>query len=415
MVLKRHLSNDRASATSLRAQASRWLGAAAVALGLSATSCASYVDPAGPVSIDHIEITQGIQTFLNQVPLIAGKTTFVRVLVRANPGLGATPTIGARLVVDGSAAALEPTGVRSLVPAAAGSDRRVLTDSFLFRLPEDITRAGFRSAHVELVPDGASAAATPLTNAGFDLNFRPSGASVALNVYGVRTRYHGVPTAAQARFGLTSSVWPERPFSVFEPQRAGAEGMLPLASLTISRLPGDPIGDLDCRYDGNACAGYVDERPWAQGLIDREHPEGGTIIVILQPEIATGHSGYSFRSPRGNCVINLQADEVDVGATLAHEIGHCLGLPHTFEDPNYPRLNGALGPTSAGALGDFVALRATPDPVLIPGQDAAGNVTAYDTMDYGLNSWFSPYNYCRALAVTSNGRLLCPPHLDGWN
>lgn len=385
-----------------------WLSGAAGSLGLALGGCAA-ADP-NPVSIDHIEVTQGIQTMLNQVPLVANKTTFVRVLVRANVASGTGSTsVGARLILDGLPA-IEPIGVRTLVPSATGSDPRVLDEGFLFQLPNEATAAGLRSARVELVPaDGAGAVVG--ANATISLRFGPSGAPPSLRFYGVRYGYHNVPTSAQAHLGLTSSVWSPLPFETFEAQRAGAEGMLPIASLSIDRLPDDPVGNFDCRFtgapDNGGCAGYEDARPWAQALIDAAHPEGGAWIVVLQPERAGGHLGAYFASPRGNHVINFQADTMDIGSTLAHEIGHGLGLLHTFEDPNYPR--------PEGALGDFNALRATPTPELISGQDAAGNTTAFDTMAYSFRSWFSPYNYCRALAVTSGGRTLCPPRLDGWN
>lgn len=56
-------------------------------------------DPApqpGDVGIERVELTQHIQDLANQVPLLAGKPTYVRVFVRGNvEGGAAVPTVGA--------------------------------------------------------------------------------------------------------------------------------------------------------------------------------------------------------------------------------------------------------------------------------------------------------------------------------
>jgi hypothetical protein len=101
---------------------------------------------------------------------------------------------------------------------------------------------------------------------------------------------------------------------------------------------------------------------------------------------------------------------------MAHEIGHALGMLHTFGsgmDPNYPRPGGRLVDDPGGGLGPFVGVRYTPTISLVVGQDAAGKDTAFDLMSYKSPAWYSPYNYCKALKVASGGAQSCPSTLQG--
>jgi hypothetical protein len=238
---------------------------------------------------------------------------------------------------------------------------------------------------------------------------------VSLSVFGVRYSYYNVPPAMQAQQGLVSEWWQARPASAWEPQRVTAENALPLAHLSIVDLaPSDDWGSfyVNCRGAQDprgvwGCAGYEDGRNRARDIIDARCPSGGCWIVVLQPEIDYRHDGWSFWSAHGNFVVNLQgeAQPMEQGLTLAHELGHGLTLPHTWDDPSYPRGDGGMGP--------FVGLRYSPTFSVVPGTDEFGRTTAYDLMSYGWPWWLSPYNYCKALRVASGSRLVCPSTLRG--
>lgn len=364
------------------------------------------------VAIDGVEVTQSIQNSAGQVPLLASKRTFVRVYVRGtDDGRGPLSGTSATLTVQGDSRTFRPIVNSTITASPWGSDIRTLNGSFLFELDGAAIAAGTRELTVRVNPPlgrGDGWQVVKHVNSAF-------APATGLGVFGARYSYTNVPPAMQQQLGLTSSRWPARPVSAWEPLRRTAENALPLSRLTVSDLaPASAWGsvDIDCRAvlggDGRwGCAGYEDGRTWASNTIDARCPNGGCWIVLLQPEIDLGHHGAWWRTGRGNHAINLQGEQspTEQGLTLAHEIGHGLGLPHTWEDSSYPRRDGGLGP--------FVALRHSPGISLVSGQDVSGRTTAYDVMSYSGPAWFSPYNYCKALGTASGGRTTCPGGLNG--
>jgi hypothetical protein len=199
-----------------------------------------------------------------------------------------------------------------------------------------------------------------------------------------------------------------------------AENALPLTTLTVADDSTSAWGSktFDCKAvhdpttDQWSCDGYRDAKTWETSYADVLCPHGGCYVMLLQPEIDAGEDGTSWTSTAGNHVMNMQgeADPHNQGNTLAHELGHALGLlhadPHLSDsDPNYPRSDGGLGP--------FVAVRSVPALELVPGKDAHGTTVAYDLMSYKRPAWFSPYNYCKALAALPGNHPVCSPGLEG--
>lgn len=364
------------------------------------------------VAIDGVQVTQGIQTKDNAVPLIAGKRTFVRVFVR-NTDRFAGPVfdVGASLTVDGESRTYEPLLAPTVTATGGGGDPGTLSDSFLFELDKAAIGTGRRYLSVTVTPPGGMPAHRLLL-----VDFQDGGPARDLQVFGARYSYWNIPPAMQQQIGVPNSLWPARPIVAWESMRATAENALPVAHLTINEIaPTSSWGSVffDCRAVQDptgtwGCGGYVDARPWAEGQVDSRCPGGGCWIVVLQPEIdTTGHHGAHYVDGRGNHVINLQGESspIEQGLTMAHEIGHGLGLPHTWDDPTYPRADGGLGP--------FVGLRSTPAFSLVPGESQTGQTAAFDLMSYQGPAWFSPHNYCRALADSSAGRITCPSGLTG--
>ena len=79
-----------------------------------------------------MQVTQGVQTSDNLVPLIADKRTLVRVFVRnSDPAAAPIPGVHAALTVEGESRTYTPALTSSVTSTAAGSDPRNLTDNFL--------------------------------------------------------------------------------------------------------------------------------------------------------------------------------------------------------------------------------------------------------------------------------------------
>jgi Metallo-peptidase family M12B Reprolysin-like len=379
----------------------------------------------GRLVIDGTEVTQGIQTPNQEVPLIAGKRTFLRVFIHhVDDGLGPMTGVSASLTIPGTTGTYYPLASNDVTSLTTGSDRRTLTNSFIFELPASATGQGVRSAVVSVRPPASRGGSSP-TVKSVPLSFGPS---TSLTVYGIRYSYFNIPRemydqlkATQPGLGSTfDGWWKARQLSDWEPLRRMAENALPLAKLNIpdDAPAGTPYSEwgnhwVDCKGAKNAagkwqCGGYLDGRKLGEDFIDAKCPNGGCRVMVLQPEIDYNHEdGAHYKSPKQNHVMNMQgeAEPGSQGNTLAHEIGHSLGLPHTWDDTNYPR--------SDGALGNFVAVRYAPTLALVPGTTTTGTTASYDLMSYSRPAWFSPHNYCAAMAKLPGSHPLCAPGFVG--
>jgi hypothetical protein len=346
-------------------------------------------EPVPPIVVTGIEVSQAIQNPENEIPIISGKSTVVRVYLKSS---GATfPQATAVLTIDGAAS--ETAG--PVVVTASGSNRRTLDGSFVFQIPGSQVTPGQHTFAVSVLAGDSSRhtahSSVQISVVAQDMQF---------HTYGVSYGYTNVPATVQTANGLTSSNWPARPFSDFEPARLWAQNVYPVRELAVLQWPGDPHPDFD--YQGGD--GYIAARMWGQQLIDMMFPGGGERIFVLQPE-KNGYYGYTEGSTNGNYVMNGQFI-ADTGPTFAHELGHSWGLVHTF-DPGSPY------PESDGWMGNGVGIRVSPQLTLVPGDDAAGNKITFDMMSYTPPFWISPFNYCTLMVAISNKAVAPPAHAYG--
>lgn len=105
-------------------------------------------EPYGDVWITGVEWVQVVQTPANEVPMISGKPTAIRVYVRSREdGAGPWTNVRAQLQVEGSP---RPHVLGPIAVSQAGGDRRRLDSSFLFLLTPEETRPGQRRIAVAL-------------------------------------------------------------------------------------------------------------------------------------------------------------------------------------------------------------------------------------------------------------------------
>jgi hypothetical protein len=381
----------------------------------------------GRVYVTATEVTQGVQTYAvtdRRVPLLAWRRTYMRVLVRADPDANGDWTgVTAQLTVEGSrAGALSPVNQFSITVPATGSHRNTLDDSFLFELDPIDTRDGTRGFTVELIPPagrpmGDSSGLRADGSMTFESNL--AGLPVIWAFYGVRYRYVDIPPADQVANGLTSSTWPERPWSDLELDSGYAACILPVAYLALSEWPGNPVHDVEWADT------YTAGRAWATQLADMlPLAEGeGFGVVVLQPEITDRYQGLCQALGNGAFCINYHgtflngsSPPLDYGTTLAHELGHSMGLCHT---PNVDATNGCQDLSfrrADGSVGDYIGVGPLPPTsypagpdvfAAVPGENPDGTVAECDFMSYSTVTgqqpvrWPSPYMYCKAMKGSS--------------
>lgn len=344
----------------------------------------------GDIWIDGMEVTQAIQTATNDVPLIAGKLTFVRVYARSREDVnGAWTGVTATLQVDGGRTY---TGGRSQRLSPSGSDRRTLDGSFLFVLDADDTRNGTRTLRASIQPSALRPESDPANNRSqVTVTFAPAPA-FGIRGFAYQNMNNGVGCASLSPFGTVQSFG--------EAKRQFVENVFPVPALGLVLLPGSGRA-----YDNSGCTdsmnpalqGAMNE---AVGLMDRLHPEGGKRALVLAPETAA--AGWCCRGDSGNSVAWVAEDEgFDPGSNAAHELGHSLlGDAHS-DDPatGFPHAGGGAGPQ--------IGLRKHPSVRTMPGQNADGTLAFFDILANPSPMWISPSTYCRLMDVITGGSTAC--------
>src|SRR5258706_15194231 len=104
------------------------------------TLCAAGPAHAADIAIDHIEFVQVVQFGYTNVPLVAGKTTVVRVFLASsgNDGQDVTSGISGTMVADSLPDTLRPFGLPAIAPAGP-PDQNNQQHSLNFLLPRSWT------------------------------------------------------------------------------------------------------------------------------------------------------------------------------------------------------------------------------------------------------------------------------------
>ncbi|MFN0171175.1 MAG: hypothetical protein ACKV22_32565 [Bryobacteraceae bacterium] len=355
--------------------------------------------PGGDIRITGVEITQGIQTPSNDIPLIGDKLTYIRVYAQSREDSnGPWGGVSAEAIFAGSVVRNRSRYTR-LSPS--GSNRSTLDDSLLIPLAPEDTRPGTRLLTVNLIgPYGREEADLSNNVASVMVTFQNP---IHLTVYGMAYRNEDNPSscsygavadpAVMGRLGMADTAFLQNTY--------------PVSTYTVVPLPGNGRS-----FDNSGCLAFQAAGDWVFAQLDRIDSSGGMRGFYLAPEYAhNGRVGNCCRGSGSNWVFMLGNDigSGDTpGSTVAHELGHSWGLGHP-QDP-------AEGyPWPANTIGPQVGLKTYPGtPPIVrtqPGMRASGSPWYGDFMQetVGSNRWISPYNFCRLLNSISGGGVVCSP------
>ena len=327
------------------------------------------------VVLTGLEVTQVVQNLLNEIPLVAGKKTFVRAHVRSRSG-GTVSNVTAKLTGKRGGTtlgAIHPSNKGGSIAVKTDPSREQLDESFYFELP-----SGWTSGEVTLIFAGESQTITCQESAGGTANDCQATVTfqtvAALPVKLVDLNYidqNAKPDQAMRDEFIREVI------SIF-----------PIADITLSRYP-TPL-----EYSGLPLYKPDDVKKewkyapfWYKALGDlaslSKDDTSKTYWFGLSASLGAGMAGLG-QMPGYNAI------GARVGSTEAHEMGHNLTLPHApcggpgSIDPNYPYSDGRISGALSGD-GAFYGFDTKDMKVKAP--------TCKDFMTYCGNEWISDYYY----------------------
>ena len=332
------------------------------------------------LSIDGFYVTQSVQTYARSVPLVAGRSGFLRVFVVANEANTAVAEVRARFYKAGALLqTLTMAAPAGSVPTDTVASQATLSRTWNAALPASLLQTGLQVVldvdPANLVPEADDADNSyPVTATPLDLNVRTA-ATLNLRFVPVLRTADGTTgnvTAANAAQFADQTV-----------------RMHPLAIMNVDVRAVYTFSDTAQiqSSDGNGV--------WLRILSQinaLEAAEGGTknYYGVVAVPYGSGIAGYGYVPGRAA----VGWDKLpSASGVAAHELGHNFGRSHApcggpgSPDPNYPYAGGVTGQW---------------------GYDLVSGVlkapTSTDLMGYCGNNWISDYTYAGVL----NTRGLAP-------
>jgi hypothetical protein len=352
------------------------------------------------LTVEGIEVTQGIQDLQNTVELAAGKPTVARVYV--DPGAGISTASGVEVWLYGWAAGSGGYTPFSDSPLKLGpamvtnntleNDKRLSTaESFNFFLPQAWVSSGDLRVQAEVNPLH-KVAESDYTNNTLDVNAVDIRQTATVNVGLVPVKTSGLLPSIKNNPDVNSMM-------------AWFRAAFPTGRITDWYM----VGNLSGSYDLTDTSGGGCGPGWRDLLVDLEdiydswskRPPNAFVYGLLQTGVPTAWDGCG--SPTTGTAAGFVG--ANQGPTLAHEAGHVYKRNHAPSDRNaagnvtnpacsnpanedlsYPQYTSPTGANydrcSIGEVGLNVVTGTLFDP--------AGT---YDLMSYCGPEWISPYNW----------------------
>lgn len=340
------------------------------------------------VELFSLEVTQGIQNLLDDVPLVAGRATWVRAHVRTTVGQEPFAGMGGQLVATRNGAALpgSPLGpVTAKIGVGKQPARAKLGDSFLFKLPPSWLQGDLKLTFKSPTDDVLCVDQTRACGGFFPFHKAP------------KLKLHFVPISWSYR-GKTYAPGPAEFTRIVK----RLEEVFPIVTVQVSV-------DADVIRWSSAIDSFTDVIRLDAAVAKKyklDHPLSATVNkgVPIYLGVFTGPTltidGIALG---GVAVSNLESATATPRYTAPHEIAHVLGRAHT------PCGLGTLGTITNALAMYFKPDPAYPYPRALIGTDVRLQHTywgfnifsraiyqgrqTHDLMSYCLPQWISSYTY----------------------
>lgn len=364
------------------------------------------------VTIEGIEVTQGVQNLNHDVPLIAGRKTIVRVYfdVQTSEGFG---QISGRLLITSR---LGPIFVDPAIQSISVLDqwngnmstfkRNFISTSLNFEIPEFLLHVDtFTIRVIQVIDMYRNRADVPITNGDTltrTVNF-VDGAPLRLTVIGLSYVQNSTTfTPRQLDFDLIQS-WIQRAYpitSLTYRTRTVASTNTPPFTAQQANTQIAQIRALDL-------SGGTDRRTHYYGLV---HDGGFFMRGLSNTPTSSPNPAAVGSGPTGAGTFGWDNDGSYGDWYTGHEVGHTLGRLHiggSCSEPGpldtaYPFPSGQL----AGPTNDLIGLDVGDSRFNIPMQALQGT-TWHDVMSYCNFQWVSSFTY-QALLTRINAENALP-------
>lgn len=364
---------------------------------------AGLAQPQVAVRVRGAEVVQCVQDISNSVPLIAGKTTIVRVYLDPASVSKTGPFTGELAWTRGGGdtflPAINSIRLNPQSPVSLTEQREELDKSLNFRLPAAAIAAGTLSLRISRIfqPGGADVPVAPISIAPVTLSAAPP---LRIRVIGLRYKDGAATiTPAALHFSFLRSFL-QRAYPVASVEWShivvDADFGAPFNDSTVDRANAQ-IAALRSREVSSG----VDPRTHYYGLVDdnggRNFMRGKAFAIPGTPQPDTVASGPAG-TPNGFAG-DRDASYADWYG--AHELGHTFGRYHPgfppgqqdASDPHFPYEDGCLSSPD----NKYVGVDTGDNDLSLPASALPG-LKYHDVMTYADNQWVSAYTYQAILA-----------------